>query len=192
MKKRYLALLLPALVGLAVLSGCQENTAISSTGDRIAEIDQEETYPDVPGTLAVVYGDLAELTDDASLIVKGTVTEQEVQRPEGLPQTHTTLKVQSVWKGELSPDSQIEVVEEGGGSGTVLGNIPQMSPDYSYYLMLREEDGTYYICGAFQGRFVEREGYVFQQAIEGVKLEEYAPLPAASFEETIQSLVEGQ
>lgn len=191
MKKRRIAALLSALVGLIILGGCQENTVIASTGDRIAEIDQEETYPDMPGTLAVIYGDLAEITADADLIVKGTVIGQEVQQPDGFPQTHTTLKVQSVWKGALSPDSHVEVVEEGGGSGTVLGNIPQMSQDYSYYLMLQQEGGTYYICGAFQGRFVEREGYVFQQAVEGIKLENYEPLPAASFEETIQSLVEG-
>lgn len=67
-----------------------------------------------------------------------------------------------------------------------MSGIPQLSKDYDYYLMLIEYKGSYYVCGAFQGRFVEREGYVFQQATSDVKLSKtYSPVSSEAFETMI-------
>lgn len=49
---------------------------------------------------------------------------------------------------------------------------------------------NYYICGAFQGRFIEREGYVFQQATEDVKLQKYAPLKLGDFEKMLTDTID--
>ena len=166
---------------LFALSSCggQVDSTGSIDADEIERINTEETYPSIPATLAVTYHDVESITNDADIIVKGTVTGQEVVPLDGFPQTHTTMDVTSVLKGDVQVGDSIEVIEEGGFDGHLVCGIPQLSTDYDYYLMLLEYEGAYYVCGAFQGRFVERNGYVFQQATEDVKLTKtYAPLSA--------------
>ena len=122
---------------------------------------------------------------------KGTVTEQNEVLLDGFPQTHTMMDVTSVLKGDVQVGDSIEVIEEGGIDGRLVCGIPQLSTDYDYYLMLLEYEGAYYVCGAFQGRFVERDGYVFQQATEDVKLTRtYSPLSAEEFESMVLEYVE--
>lgn len=166
------------------ISACE--TANNSVEDRIAAIDLEETYASSPATLAVVYNNINEMLADADIVVKGNVIGQEVISLDGFPQTHTMINVTSVLKGTISKGENIEIIEEGGYEGKVLSGIPQLSKDNDYYLMLIEYKDCYYICGAFQGRFIEREGYVFQQATSDVKLSKnYTPIPAESFEAMI-------
>lgn len=178
--KRFSVLPIFMLVILVCITACGSKTEQINW---IEQIDAEETYPEVPGCLAVVYEDITDIMEDASVIAKCSVIEQEVVILDGYPQTHTTVNVENVMKGAVSEGDTLEVVEEGGRDGKVLGGIPQLSSDFDYYLMLTEYKGVYYICGAFQGRFIEREGYVFQQATEDVKLSRsYTPVTSADFE----------
>ena len=183
--KRFSVLPIFMLVILVCATACSSK---SEQLDWIQQIDAEETYPEVPGSLAVVYENIADIMEDASVIAKCSVIEQSVVMLDGYPQTHTTVNVKNVIKGTVSEGDALEVVEEGGRDGKVLGGIPQLSSDFDYYLMLTEYKGVYYICGAFQGRFIEREGYVFQQATEDVKLSRsYTPVTSADFESLADS-----
>ena len=172
-----------AVEAASVSSSGQSGSAAEGAVDRITEIDLEETYPEVPAALEVVYNDVLSIIGDAEVVMKGDAIKQEVISLDGYPQTHTTMDVTTVLKGNIEPGSSIVVIEEGGKDGRLIAGIPQISPDYNYYLMLIEHEGAYYVCGAFQGRFIEREGYVFQQATEDVKLAgSYAPMRSEEFE----------
>lgn len=160
--------------------------------ERIAEIDLEETYQSAPVSLAIVYDDVPTIVSDADVIIKGSVTSQKVVELDGYPQTHTTMTVTTVLKGDIEVGSSINIIEEGGYDGKLICGIPQLSSENDYYLMLIEYEEAYYVCGAFQGRFVEREGYVFQQATEDVKLTRtYAPMTAEEFEAMVTGDIEG-
>ena len=166
------------------LAAC--TTEGTSETDRVAAIDLEETYASSPATLAVVYTSIDEMLADADIVVKGSVINQEIVMLDGFPQTHTVINVSTVLKGEIEAGKSIEVIEEGGHEGKVMSGIPQLSKENDYYLMLIEYNGCYYVCGAFQGRFVEREGYVFQQATSDVKLtKSYSPMTSTEFEDMI-------
>jgi len=166
------------------LSACSANS--NDIENIISKIDLEETYPSSPASLAVVYENIDEMLKDADAVVKGSVVDQEVVMLDGFPQTHTMIEVSHVLKGAIATGSSIEIIEEGGSEGKVMSGIPQLSKDYDYYLMLIEYKGSYYVCGAFQGRFVEREGYVFQQATSDVKLSKtYSPVSSEAFETMI-------
>lgn len=154
----------------------------------MAKIDKEETYLETPGQLRVVYTDIEQIKADATDIVKVSVTEVRVELLEGLPQTHTYLEIQETLKGKATKGDTIEVIEEGGYDNKVMGGIPQMKKGSEYVLFLKEVEGKYWIRGAFQGRFIIREGYAFQQATEEVKLKSYKPLPVEQF---CESLVKG-
>lgn len=159
--------------------------------DPISAIDAEETYPSIPASLAVTYNSVDEIVSDADIVVKVSVGEQNVELLDGYPQSHTMVEVLKVLKGDVLEGDVLEVVEEGGQDGEVLGGIPQLSDINDYYLMLTEYNEYYYVCGAFQGRFVEREGYVFQQAVKDVKLssDSYSPITSESFETLITEVV---
>lgn len=191
--KNKLACGLLSVCMLFALSSCggQAGSTGSVNADKIERIDNEETYPNIPATLAVTYHDVESIVDDADIVIKGTVTEQDEVLLDGFPQTHTMMDVTSVLKGDVQVGDSVEVIEEGGIDGRLVCGIPQLSTDYDYYLMLLEYEGAYYVCGAFQGRFVEREGHVFQQATEEVKLtKSYSPLSAEEFEALVLEYVE--
>ena len=89
-------------------------------------------------------------------------------------------------KGSEKAGDTLEVIEDGGGSEEFLfGNYPQLSKDKHYILFLKYSDGNYYICGAFQGRFVINDGYVVQQTVEGVGVKDYTPVKAEEFKALI-------
>ncbi len=181
MKKNAFVLLAMILV-ITILAGC------SMQGESLIEkIDREETYPEAPGQLEKVYSDIDAIAVDADLIAQVSVVKQTVEILDGFPQTHTNVKVTEVYKGLAKVGDNLEVVEEGGQEGKVMGGLPQLSKDNDYILFLTEYNGCYYICGAFQGRFIEREGYMFQQATEDTKLRSYTPV---SVEDFAASLVE--
>ncbi len=159
----------------------------STTSARIREIDMEEMYPDVPGELSIIFRNLSEIVDDANLIVRVTSLGKTEQLLGGLPQTHTNVRVEECIKGNAEPGSILEVIEEGGYKGKVLGGMPQMPEGTSYFLFLHDHGGGIcYISGAFQGRFIIREGYVFQQATEEVKLKNYTPVAVKEFKKLIK------
>jgi hypothetical protein len=143
----------------------------------VAKIDQEETYPETPGSLEKVYATFAELEEDASLIAEVEIQSTEVVMLDEFPQTHSQAKVLAALKGDLQTGATIEIVEEGGDTdqGDAAVGVPAMRESSKYILFLDVLDGIYYIKGAFQGKFIEREGYVFQQATEDIKLDDYSP-----------------
>lgn len=61
-----------------------------------------------------------------------------------------------------------------------MEGLPPLDKSNEYILFLFQDHGNTYICGAFQGRFIIREGYVFQQATEDVKLKNYSPTTVES------------
>lgn len=182
MKKKTF-ILLAAMLVITILAGC-------STQDEsmIAKIDREETYPEAPGQLEKVYSDMDEIVADADVIAQVSVVEQTVEILDGFPQTHTNVKVTEVFKGLANVGDNLEIVEEGGQEGMVMGGLPQLSKDNDYILFLTKYNGCYYICGAFQGRFIEREGYMFQQATEDTKLRSYAPVSVKDFSASLAEL----
>ena len=148
-------------------------------------INDEETYPECAGELAIIYSDLTEIIADAQSIVKVSVEKQSVVDLDGYPQTHTAVTVQNCYKGNLKTGSSIEVIEEGGIDGKVMGGIPQLSKENEYFLFLTEYNGSYYICGAFQGRFIIKDDCVYQQATKDVKLAYYKPLSTEEFSKSL-------
>jgi hypothetical protein len=182
MKKKVITLLTMVLV-ITILAGCSMQRE-----SLIEKIDKEETYPEAPGQLETVYSDMNAIATDADLIVQISVVDQTVEILDGFPQTHTDVKVTAVYKGMANVGDELEVVEEGGQDGKVMGGLPQLNNANDYILFLTEYNGSYYVCGAFQGRFIEREGYVFQQATEDTKLRGYTPISVEDFADSLTGL----
>ena len=182
MKKKVITLLTMVLV-ITILAGCSMQRE-----SLIEKIDKEETYPEAPGQLETVYSDMNAIATDADLIVQISVVDQTVEILDGFPQTHTDVKVTAVYKGMANVGDELEVVEEVGQDGKVMGGLPQLNNANDYILFLTEYNGSYYVCGAFQGRFIEREGYVFQQATEDTKLRGYTPISVEDFADSLTGL----
>ncbi len=153
----------------------------------INKINAEETYPEAPGSLEVIYKSMGELVADADMIVRISVNTQKTEVLDGYRQVHTAVTINDIYKGNLKIGDSVNVVEEAGQEGKVLGGIPVLNADYEYILFLTEYNGNYYPCGAYQGRFILREGYLFQQATEDVKLSSYTPMPIDNFVEEFLS-----
>lgn len=158
----------------------------------VEQIDEEETYPEAPGQLDVTYTDISQIINDAGYIVEVSIAGQSVEMLDGFPQTHTTVNIINVLKDDLNADDTLEVVEEGGVNGRVMGGIPQLSDGSDYLLFLKKYNDKYYICGAFQGRFIIREGYAFQQATEDVKLRTYSPAMLGDFKDMLSTEISKQ
>lgn len=154
--------------------------------DKINKINEEETYPEAPGSLEDVFNDIESIKNESDQIIKCKVKDVTVETKDDLPQSISKISVLKTFKGTLKEEEEISVIEEGGSDGKVLGNIPQLSKDHEYYLFLNDSDGKYFITGAFQGRFIVREAHVFQQATEDVKLKDYKPLSSKDFEELLK------
>lgn len=182
MKKKVFILSAMLLV-ITILAGCSMQKE-----SWIEKIDREETYPSAPGQLETVYADMDAIVADADLIAQVSVVNQTVEILDGFPQTHTNVKVTEVYKGVADVGDELEVVEEGGQEGKVMGGLPQLSNANDYILFLTEYNGCYYVCGAFQGRFIEREGYMFQQATEDTKLRSYTPVSVENFAASLAEL----
>ncbi len=155
----------------------------------IDAINAEETYPNVPGDLETTYQSIDDVITAADVIVTTSITEQSIEYPDGYPQTHTKVNVTKVHKGDVKVGGHLSVIEEGGYDGMVLG-LPMMRSDYTYTLLLDEYDGNYYVCGALYGRFVHREGHLFQQSTVETKLDDYQPLTPELFESKIAEVLE--
>lgn len=176
--------ILSVLLTLLLLSGCASG---GLSARKVDTIDREETYPDGPYELAAVYHSLEELYEAADLVLVGEVAEQTCTDPDGFPQTVSRLKVEQVVYGAYSAET-VAVTEEGGTTSrgqTVYVGVPCMEQGQRYLLFLTKEDelGRRFVVGAFQGKFILREGYLFQQAAQEVKLsrEAYTPVPLEEF-----------
>lgn len=180
MKSRFFVLsCILGVLGILV-AGCSQTTA-----SMVKAVNMEETYPTSSVSLENVYESLEEIAADADLIAVVEVLENTIVDLEGYPQVHTQAKVTKVLKGQVPVDTQIEIVEEGGKPGEVLGGIPELNSKQPYVLFLQQHEGKYYICGAYQGRFIVREDHVFQQADAETKLKAYTPVTVKSFYDTV-------
>ncbi len=187
--KRFgLPLLLVALLGLV---SCTRQTLAEAgptlSDAQIARLDAEELYPDAPITLETIYNSLAEIREDADAILEVKVSSPELVFRNSDIWTNTEVEIQTVLKGPFDAGAKIRVYESGAHAGKVTGGLPQMTPGECYFLFLDEIDSKYYICGAFQGRFIVKENYVFQQAIEHIKLANYQPQPREAFIEMLST-----
>ena len=155
-------------------------TRTTSNEFSVEKFDQSQTYPEAPVSLVKIYTSLTEIADDAEVIVRVSVSGSKEVYLDGHPQIHTSVKVLEALKGDISTNDVLTIVEEGSGE-TVVSGIPLLDPSNEYVLFLTQYEGKYYICGAFQGRFMIEQDYVFQQATEDAKLRNYQPLKYADF-----------
>lgn len=182
-------LLIACMILSLMLVSCSNGPSVLSEQD-IARIDTQETYADAPFSLVVHFHSLEEIYEYAEIVVDCTVTESQSVLLDSFPQTHSTVEVHEVLKGKAG--KTLTVIEEGGtaadGSQVYLG-VPPMEEGGHYILFLVDSglsqyENSWCVAGAFQGKFIEREGYLFQQATEGVKLprEVYSPTEQTAFQ----------
>jgi len=169
-----------AIMVVVFLGACSKDKG-NELEETIRRINEEETYPEAPGELEIKYDNINDIISDADNIVKIKVLEQSIEMLDGYPQTNTIAEIDYVSKGNLNIGDEIVIVEEGGNDGKVLGGIPVLKDKSEYVLFLTEYNDKYYIVGGFQGRFIEREGYLFQQATSDVKLANYTPMKTEDF-----------
>ncbi len=150
------------------------------------ELARLEKYHSSPACLETIYDSFERLKNDAYCIVHVKVLGQNIELVNDLPQTHTSIRILETLKGGETAGSVLDVVEEGGFSDELLfGNYPQLAKGTEYLLFLSYSDGNYYICGAFQGRFILRGGYVIQQKTDEVGLNDYVPVTLEEFKELV-------
>jgi len=161
MKKFWICLL------LALLTGCGTPTeeaafsgSVFTSAEEVYAVDLEETYPESLGKGGKNYRNLEALAGDADAVVLGCAMSVK-KNGSGIA---TEFVVQESWQGSPWKGALITVCEKGG--------IPPMEPDRTYLLFLQGEYPEYSLCGAVQGRFVERNGYLFQQTWKNRKIPE--------------------
>lgn len=178
-------ILISCICLLLLLSFC----ACGSSGVDISKIESDETYPEGPGSLDTVYTNFEELAKASSLIAEVEIQDTYVVLLDGFPQTHSTTKVLDILVGTEASDV-IEVIEEGGATekGIAVVGVPVMEAGGKYILFLAGGDGVYYITGAFQGKFIERDGFAFQQKTEDVGLTNYSPISIDAFKELTRGI----
>lgn len=169
---------------LFLTAGC---SAHGLSAAQIEAINAEETYTNGPYSLSAYYTSMDSLYEKADLVVAGTALDSASTLLDGFPQTTAQFEVSQVLAGEFEAGSVVAVTEEGGyldGQLVYLG-VPPMEIGQEYLLFLTSQDelGRRFIVGAFQGRFILREGYYFQQSTQEAKLsvDEYSPSLAAEF-----------
>ncbi len=170
-------------------AGASEN---QGTIPDLAKIDAEETYPQIPIALAVVYNSVEELVNDAEFIV-----EIEVQSADVLlrlpPLSLSNVKIITPLKGDLKADDVITVAEEGAMATedreAVIVGAPVLNMGNRYILFINKYEDNYIVLGVYQGKFIEREGYVFQQSTDDIKTDAFAPVTIEAFMANVRSLV---
>ncbi|WP_282925879.1 hypothetical protein [Helcococcus kunzii] len=167
-----------------VLGACKNNNL---TKEKISQLEKEEIYPEPAGMLESEYEKLKDIIKDSETIVKASAISNKKIVLDGYPQIHTNVTIKDVLKGDLTKGDNITIVEEAGSDGKVVGEIPILSSNNDYFLFLKEYKNNYYIVGAFQGRFIVKENYVFQQTSENIKLEDYSPMDYNDFKNLIIS-----
>ncbi len=165
---------------------CACISACSANSININKLDRKETYPEFPGSLVTIYTSMEQLLQDADIIAEVTVNEQKVIPLSGFPQTRSQVHIDTLLKGDAAKGDIITVIEEGGVTEeeTVIAGVPPMEQGKTYILYLTEYDGKYYVLGAFQGKFIIKEGYVFQQSTKDTKMEAYSPVTKEEFLKT--------
>ncbi len=142
--------------------------------------------------MAVVYKSVEELANDAEYIA-----EIEVQSADVLlrlpPLSLSNVKVITPLKGNIKADDVITVAEEGAMAtedrDAVIVGAPVLNMGNRYVLFLNKYEDNYIILGVYQGKFIEREGYVFQQSTDDIKTDAFAPVTIEEFMANVRRLV---
>ena len=171
------------LICLALLLCACGSNATSVNADRIDEINQEETYASGITSLSVIVDSISDLYELAEVIADVQVLSTETIDVDGFPQTVSTAEILIAYTGNIQEGDTIYIREEGGAlNGTTYSiGVPTLQAEDHALLFLidsgLDNENEYCIVGAYQGKFIEREGYYFQQATEDVKLDtsEYYP-----------------
>lgn len=178
------------LLSFALLFSC---AGCAGGGSDLDRLDQEETYDNAPVALAEQFTTLSQLWDAAEQVVVCTVEETECQLPDNFPRTCSTVWVERRLKGQGA--ERLLVMEEGGRAENgqlVYPAVPPMEKGNRYLLFLVDSalGESWCVAGAFQGKFICREGYCFQQATEETKLtrEEYTPMKLDAFAELLEGM----
>lgn len=182
MEKLWICLLL-----LMLLTGCGAvetvhpfSAAVFTSAEEVYAVDRQETYEKASGKTGKYFNDLEALAAAADEIVLGCAVsvEQNALRPSS--GAVTEFRVQEVWKGSLRESFTITVRED--------GVLPPMEPDGTYLLFLEGEfPEEHRLCSPSQGRFVERNGYLFQQTWKNRKIPE-APARTSDLENAVYRL----
>lgn len=158
------------------------------TPSQVEALSKGEIYPDVSAELEVIYDSLSSLEKDSTHIVRVKIEGHEVVDPNRYPETYSKATTLESIKGEMTRGQGITTVEAGGYGKHTLGEIPVMSTSDEYVLFLIEYKGYYYVTGAFQGRFILKDGYAVQQGSESAHLKDYVPQPQERLIEKIRSM----
>ena len=156
------------------------------------------------------YQTLNELTQDATVIVRVKVRSSEttdnrtVELDESAIVSLARVQVIRSYKGSVSADSEISVLETGGvveldgqSVDIQVNGISIMKPEESFILFLNPLSGSnkqsaYAPLGLYQGKFRIEKNLVQQQAPEDEMLTDHAPLSVDVFSAEIMAAVIGQ
>ena len=192
--RAFLLLLTAVYLGIAACNAPAPAVVSENQGTipDLAKLDAEETYPQIPVALAVVYKSVEELANDAEYIA-----EIEVQSADVLlrlpPLSLSNVEVITPLKGNIKADDIITVAEEGAMATedreAVIVGAPVLNMGNRYILFLNKYEDNYIVLGVYQGKFIEREGYVFQQSTDDIKTDAFAPVTIEEFMANVRSLV---
>ncbi len=193
---KHRVIIVPLICLMMLLCACGRTSEM--TDEKIDQINQEETYTSGMTSLAVIVDSMDELYEMAEAIADVQVLSTETVDVDGFPQTVSTVKVLNAYVGDMQEGDMIYIREEGGelNGSTYSVGVPTLQEEDHALLFLIDSglgnEDEYCIVGAYQGKFIEREGYYFQQATEDVKLEasEYYPQNEVGMESLLQELTE--
>lgn len=179
---------------MLVLSACNSSGALSPR--EIEKINNEETYANSMAALSVVVSSMDALYDLAEAVAVVTVEDTAAEMVYSFPQTVSTVQVNRVYLGNISEGDTIYIREEGGSidGQTYSIGVPVLAAGDTALLFLIDSglgnEGEYCIVGAYQGKFIQREGYYFQQATAEVKLDsaQYYPQDDIGMEQLIAAI----
>jgi hypothetical protein len=178
---------------VALLIGFFANACASQTVD-VDGLAKSEIYQSGPASLAEVYDKFSDLCSKAQYIAEVDVTDkaEEIVYSD-MPFTITTVKVNSAIKGDVPSGGEIRVLETGGhvkGADMDLG-VPLLKKGQHLILMLEAFEGPqakdcYVPVGAYQGKFIEKQGYYMQQTTEDAVAQDYKPMTRDEFVKAVK------
>ena len=182
-----IVLLFTVLASCKLASPSASPTPKSLSPERIEQIKSEEIREEAPISWTRYYDNLEQLTEDSTLVIYGRL-EQSTEEPIEDDSIYagnnafvdSRFQIEEIIYGDAPNDDTITIRDLSSGDH-LLGGVPFYEDDANYILFLIKEEGHHHILGAYQGRFVIREGHVFQQTLEDIQLEDYQPLVYEDF-----------
>jgi hypothetical protein len=171
------------VIGTSAFQEAQSANQASGKTQHIVTLD---------GSLAHTYKSLGELKGDSTLIVVGTVSNQQTAvGNHGIPYTNSTFLIERTVMSKSSPSQTILVRQMGGvtsdGTQWVVEGFPLLQTGSRYVLFLTPalSPGEFYTVGAPQGVFTVSAGDTVSSFTNiGVSVKD---LPTDTFIQQIQS-----